>query len=421
MTAMKWVWIVLAGICLGALAASVPRFIDRTPPVLSHESWVDADCVAVHSEQGQVIHQGDAPDHPVFGRIQAFYVARDTGTGVRMVVRVDGEEIVTDQMEEDAAFSVELDADELGAGEHLVEVEIRDRSFWGNAITLRRTLVVDDTDPVLTLGASSTTAAQGMTAAIFVRASEPLARVRGGLDDEQIRFHTIDDGTTWRALTGISVKRPPGDVPLTIYGVDRAGRMDKLDALLTVTKTDFPMGGYIKLSPKKKTDMMNRDKSEEANRKRSAAYAAKVDLPVPDEFFRLPVKGRISSPFGKVRRYNTGVERHHLGTDMAASRGTPVQVAAGGRVVLAELLHIYGNAVIVNHADGVSTSYNHLSRIDVEVGQEVRAGDIIGAVGSTGQSTGPHLHWGMVVDGTAVAPEQWTERTFDAPPEGDFE
>ena len=132
---MQWVWVGLGGIALGALAASIPRLIDRTPPVLSHESWVDPDCVAVHQKQGKVVHQGEAPDHPVFGRIQAFFVARDAGSGVRMVVRVDGEEITTDQMEKDAAFSVEFDADALGAGEHVVEVEIRDRSFWGNPIT----------------------------------------------------------------------------------------------------------------------------------------------------------------------------------------------------------------------------------------------------------------------------------------------
>ena len=418
---MQWVWVGLGGIALGALAASIPRLIDRTPPVLSHESWVDPDCVAVHQKQGKVVHQGEAPDHPVFGRIQAFFVARDAGSGVRMVVRVDGEEITTDQMEKDAAFSVEFDADALGAGEHVVEVEIRDRSFWGNPITLRRVLVVDDTEPTIQLAKSSMTGAQGKTTAFFVRGSEPLARMRGALDGEALRFEPIDDGTTWRALTGISVKREPGDARLEVFGVDPAGRMDHLVQTITIEETAFEEGGVVTLSPRKQTDMKNRDKSKESNRKRGAAYAAEVDFDVPSELFVRPVTGRISSAFGKVRRYNTGVVRHHLGTDLRGARGTPVKVAAAGEVVLAELLHIYGNAVIVNHANGVSTSYNHLSRIDVQVGDRVEAGQVVGAVGSTGQSTGPHLHWGMVVDGTAVAPEQWMERRFDRPLPGDFD
>ena len=418
---MRWVWVGAAGIALGALAASIPRLIDRTPPVLSHESWIDPDCVAVHDEAGKVVHQGDAPDHPVHGQIQAFYVARDTGSGVRMVVRLDEEEIATDQMEEDAAFSVTIDTSKLTPGEHIVDVEVRDRSVWSNRIRLRRVLVVDDTPPVITLAKSSASAAQGMTAAIFVRSSEPLARMRGGLDDDKLHFEPLEDGLTWRALTGIDVKREPGPANLKIWGVDPSGRVDVIDTTLTITATDFPQGGMVTLSPSKQSDMMNRDKTQEANHKRSAAYAAKTGLPVPDALFLMPIDGPISSAFGKVRRYNTGVVRHHLGTDLAGPRGTPVQASAGGEVVLAELLHIYGNAVIVSHADGVSTSYNHLSRIDVKRGDRIDAGAVIGAVGSTGQSTGPHLHWGMVVDGTAVAPEQWAQRRFDRPQPDDFE
>jgi len=73
--------------------------------------------------------------------------------------------------------------------------------------------------------------------------------------------------------------------------------------------------------------------------------------------------------------------------------------------------------IIVKHGPEVATSYNHLSQRDVAVGDAVARGDVIGLVGSTGQSTGPHLHRGMTVGGVAVAPEQWTEQAFDAPPE----
>jgi murein DD-endopeptidase MepM/ murein hydrolase activator NlpD len=98
-----------------------------------------------------------------------------------------------------------------------------------------------------------------------------------------------------------------------------------------------------------------------------------------------------------------------------------VKAPAGGIVTLAEELHIYGNAVIVKHGPRVSSSYNHLSTIGVAVGDVVEAGDVVGEVGSTGQSTGPHLHWGMVVGGVAVDAEQWSDRDFDAPLPGDFD
>jgi murein DD-endopeptidase MepM/ murein hydrolase activator NlpD len=80
---------------------------------------------------------------------------------------------------------------------------------------------------------------------------------------------------------------------------------------------------------------------------------------------------------------------------------------AKGRVVLAEPLQVRGNAVILDHGRGVMTGYWHLSRIDVSVGQEVEAGDLLGLVGNTGLSTGAHLHWEVRVMGIQVDPLQW--------------
>ncbi len=123
-------------------------------------------------------------------------------------------------------------------------------------------------------------------------------------------------------------------------------------------------------------------------------------------------EGRLTSPFGKYREYNTGVRRHHLGTDIANDTGTPIYASNHGIVTLAERLHIYGNAIVISHGQGVSTSYNHLNEICVQIGDRVEKGKLIGLMGATGQVTGPHLHWGMVINGVAVAPEEWTERDF---------
>ena len=162
---------------------------------------------------------------------------------------------------------------------------------------------------------------------------------------------------------------------------------------------------------------MDRSKSREDNAKRGAAYAQadREVKPFWEGKFIHPTEGQLTSPFGKYREYNTGVRRHHYGMDIANVVGTPIYASNRGIVTLADRLHIYGNAVIINHGQGISSSYNHLSEIHVKAGERVENGQRIGLMGATGQATGSHLHWGMVVNGVAVAPEEWTERDFSSP------
>lgn len=107
-----------------------------------------------------------------------------------------------------------------------------------------------------------------------------------------------------------------------------------------------------------------------------------------------PAKGRISGVYGSQRILNGEPRRPHLGIDIAAPKGTPVQASAAGVVTLAEKdLYFTGGTIIVEHGHGLSSVYSHLSRIDVRKGQSVSRGQTIGAIGSTGRSTGPHLDW----------------------------
>jgi murein DD-endopeptidase MepM/ murein hydrolase activator NlpD len=103
----------------------------------------------------------------------------------------------------------------------------------------------------------------------------------------------------------------------------------------------------------------------------------------------------VSSPFGRRSDPFTGQPRFHAGTDIDAPYGTSVSAAASGLVVYAGLQGGYGRLVIVDHGDGVRTHYAHLSAILVEVGQLVHEAEALGAVGSTGRSTGPHLHFAV--------------------------
>ena len=118
-------------------------------------------------------------------------------------------------------------------------------------------------------------------------------------------------------------------------------------------------------------------------------------------------RGRITSSFGYRRDPFTRRVRHHDGTDIAAKTGTPIRATARGRVRKAEYMSEYGNTVIIDHGDGLTTLYAHMSQISVNRGDTVGRGDIIGAVGSTGRSTGPHLHYEVHVNGRQVDPAKY--------------
>ena len=121
-----------------------------------------------------------------------------------------------------------------------------------------------------------------------------------------------------------------------------------------------------------------------------------------------PVTGKLESGVGGRRNPfgGRGFE-YHEGQDIDAARGTPVQVAATGRVIIAGWQRGYGNVVYVDHGAGLSTRYGHLSEIDVSVGQTVTRGQTIGLVGSTVRSTGPHLHYEVRINNQPVDPRPY--------------
>ena len=188
-----------------------------------------------------------------------------------------------------------------------------------------------------------------------------------------------------------------------VFGIDRDRKFD-----LTITKIkDGKKEKIIKKVLKRKYNIQRIDGLEESkvtppesvykrikeeNNKIGEARAINSDLPFFKNQFIMPVKGIISGVYGSQRILNGKPKWPHYGIDIAAKKGTKIKSSATGIVTMAEPdLYYTGGTIIMDHGHGISTIYSHLEKLNVNVGDEVLKGDIIGTVGSTGRSTGPHL------------------------------
>lgn len=127
---------------------------------------------------------------------------------------------------------------------------------------------------------------------------------------------------------------------------------------------------------------------------------------------RMPVEGvRLSSDFGMRTHPVTGQLRGHKGVDLAGRVGTPIYATGSGVVSRASWYGSYGLYVAIEHGSKIQTRYAHMSRLNVAEGQRVEKGDVIGFIGSTGRSTGPHLHYEVRIDGEAVNPVPFMQAT----------
>jgi murein DD-endopeptidase MepM/ murein hydrolase activator NlpD len=122
---------------------------------------------------------------------------------------------------------------------------------------------------------------------------------------------------------------------------------------------------------------------------------------------RWPVRGRVNSEFGRRPSPYGGAPEQHAGLDISTQPGTPVMCPAPGRVVQAGGGGDYGRHVVIEHGNGVRSVYGHLSKVEVKEGQLVETGQVLGLTGSTGRSTGPHLHYELRVAGKAVNPRKF--------------
>lgn len=168
-------------------------------------------------------------------------------------------------------------------------------------------------------------------------------------------------------------------------GIGEETFQDMMDQALTDSVTK---GGSMGLA-----DMLESQLSQTHTTRPSGALSAYQSQLASSAELAMPVEGVVSSTFGPRTNPISGEHQEHQGLDLAAPEGSPVAAAKSGVVSFAGERGGYGNLVVIEHADGTSTRYGHLSQIQVGEGQRVTAGQVVGLVGSTGDSTGPHLHF----------------------------
>lgn len=248
---------------------------------------------------------------------------------------------------------------------------------------------------------------QGKSAEISVYAQE--LPENSSIGDSKLNF--FSNGSNFSALFGVHAMQDPGLYPFHLEYVNENDQLQVIDQLILVQRGFYPQDPPLQVDPstldesltKPEDDLLFETTTPFSNEQYwSGLFQYPVDQPVC-----------IKSWFGNRRSYNDSpYNRFHTGVDFGVCANLNIYAPADGYVVLTESLPIRGNATVINHGLGVYSGFWHQAVFLVEEGQFVKAGDLIGTIGNTGRSTGPHLHWELVVNGIQVDPLPWLEVEF---------
>lgn len=263
--------------------------------------------------------------------------------------------------------------------------------------------------PFVAVALGPTPIIQGQTLVVRVVLSQT-ATLSGEFDGRMVPFVSGERGG-W-AVLGIHALQPVGGYQLIIRAKLADGRTATANVPLNVQAGPYGTED-IELAPGRESLLDPAIVQAEQNRM-IAVWSKVSPRPLWKGPFRMPLATNVvTSQFGTRRSYNEGpVSGFHGGVDFSGETGTPIYAPAAGRVALAEELTVRGGAVLIDHGLGVYSGYWHQSKLAVQVGQLVEAGQLIGYVGDTGLATGSHLHWELRVGGIAVDPIQWTKMSI---------
>jgi murein DD-endopeptidase MepM/ murein hydrolase activator NlpD len=251
---------------------------------------------------------------------------------------------------------------------------------------------------------SSEKISRGDVALVSIQKAGKIQSAKYVWGDIAAEFYYDREKNRFSAFLPVDLAMLPGEKVLKITATNADGCKTTKDILFEVTDKTFPLQkltlpeGQVTLSKKD----LKRHRREKAVVKKVFSHA------VPDKIwntkFIRPHRGKLSTPFGVRRLINNKPKNPHSGIDLKASQGDPV-VSSGDGVVVCVGNHFFsGNSVFIDHGTGIVSMYFHLSAFNVKAGDKVSRGEIIGAIGSTGRSTGPHLHWGVKINKQRIDP-----------------
>ena len=219
----------------------------------------------------------------------------------------------------------------------------------------------------------------------------------------EVPLLVLGDVIEWTALVGIALSAAPGKAFITVQAGEGNGPRQVTYTVTPKRYTEQRLAvapGTVDLSAENTT----RYERERARQEKVMATFSEA-LPLASRLtMQVPVPGRRSSSFGLRRVFNGQARNPHSGMDIAAASGTPVVSPLPGRVIDTGDYFFNGNTVWLDHGGGLLSMYCHLSDIGVKLGDMLKTGERLGAVGATGRATGPHLHWGMMLNRTMVDP-----------------
>jgi murein DD-endopeptidase MepM/ murein hydrolase activator NlpD len=387
-----------------ALVALVALVILAANGTLEYAWWW-----ATHAEPPAV--QATAPDGVVRGTIEVAFTVRPGDRAALDAATLDGTAL------QPVDGTLRVDTAALRDGPHTLHLAAQDRSRRRNRAALDVRFTSDNTPPKIAVNAAATRIRAGQVTALTLVPDEaaevaatwgdaPLALLPGTGGDAG-QAGQAGQAQRLLALVAAPVTTPSGARAIHATGRDPAGNVGQSDVAIEIEAPVLPRQA-LEVPP---------SLAQLATGPVATAEAAQVEAltsPVRSERLwtgafsaPLPASFQRTTGFGDRRDYADGYVAYHAGYDIAAPLGLPIPVAAGGIVAFAGRMQQRGNAVVVDHGWGVYTLYGHLSRIDVQVGQRLAQGDVVGLVGTTGLSTGPHLHWEVRLRGQAVDPAPW--------------
>ncbi len=246
---------------------------------------------------------------------------------------------------------------------------------------------------------------QGSTGVLRVT-GEGLAGARARFLNELIEFFAVE-GDGFYAFIAPSMEQSARQYSLDVFTWYADNTRETINTQVNVTVGKF-IRQEVTLGPDKSYLV-----DPEIERNELAHLESVFSTVTPQQLwdskgFELPIPGgTLTSPFGAFRNFNLAMETRHTGWDLRAPLGQPILASASGTVAYAGFMDIRGNIVIIDHGWGVFSTYCHFAQIHVTRGQTISEGQVLGTVGNTGRTSGPHFHWEIAVNGSFVDAEQF--------------